>query len=47
MPEHHTSVHISERLMKASEEWKISEKVVVVVRENVANMVFASQLLED
>ena len=47
MPECHTGVHISERLMKASEEWKISEKVVAVVRDNAANMVLASQLLED
>ena len=47
MPEHHTGVHISERLMKASVEWKISEKVVAVVRDNAANMVLASQLLED
>ena len=47
MPERHTGVHISERLMKASVEWKISEKVVAVVRDNAANMVLASQLLED
>ena len=40
-------VHISERLMKATVEWKISEKVVAVVRDNAANMVLASQLLED
>ena len=47
MPEHHTDVHISERLLKASVEWKISDKVVAVVRDNAANMVLASQLLED
>ena len=47
MPERHTGVHILERLMKASVEWKISEKVVAVVRDNAANMVLASQLLED
>ena len=47
MPERHTGVHISERLMKATVEWKISEKVVAVVRDNAANMVLASQLLED
>ena len=33
--------------MKATVEWKISEKVVAVVRDNAANMVLASQLLED
>ena len=33
--------------MKASEEWKISEKVVAVVCDNAANMVLASQFLED
>ena len=33
--------------MKTSEEWKISEKVVAVVRDNAANMVLASQLLEN
>ena len=46
MPEQHTGVHISERLVKASE-WKINEKVVAVVRDNAANMVLASWLLED
>jgi len=47
MPECHTGVHISERLLKASVEWKISDKVVAVVRDNAANMVLASQLLEN
>ena len=47
MPERHTGVHISERLLKASVEWKISDKVVAVVRDNAANMVLASQFLED
>ena len=47
MPGHHTGVHISERLMKGSEEWKISEKVVAVVHDNAAYMLLASQLLED
>ena len=47
MPEYHTGVHISETLMKASEEWKIGEKVVAVVRDNAANMILASQLLEN
>ena len=47
MPEHPTGVHISEREMKASEELKISEKVVAFVRDNAANTALASQLLED
>ena len=47
MPERHTGLHISERLLRASEEWKISDKVVAVVRDNAANMVLACQLMED
>ena len=47
MPKCHTSVHISKRLMKASEEWKIKVKVAAVVRDNAANMVLALELLED
>ena len=47
MPGHHTGVHISERLLRASEEWKISDKVVAVVRDNAANMVLPCQLMED
>ena len=39
MPEHHTSAHISERLLKASE---IGDKIVAVVCDNAANMVLAS-----
>ena len=33
--------------MKASEEWKIKEKVATVVRDNAANMVLALERLED
>ena len=47
MPERHTGVHISERLMKASEEWNIKEKVAAVVSDNAANVVLAMELLED
>ena len=47
MPERHTGVHISERLLKAGEDWKISNKIVAVVRDNAANMVLASHLLEN
>jgi hypothetical protein len=47
MPERHTGVHIQERLLEASKEWKIEEKVVAVVHDNAANMVLASELLEE
>ena len=47
MPESHTGIHISERVVEASEEWKINEKVVAVVRDNAANVVLASRLLEN
>ena len=39
MPEHHTGVHIQERLSEASKELKIKEKVVAIVYNNEANMV--------
>ena len=47
MPERHTGLHIHERLLEASKEWKIEEKVVAVVHDNAANMVLASELLEE
>ena len=47
MPERHTGLHIHERLLEASKEWKIEEKVVAVVHDNAANMVLASEFLEE
>lgn len=47
MPEHHTGMHISERLVNACEEWKITEKISAVVHDNASNMVVASQIHEE
>ena len=47
MPERHTGMHISERLVNACEEWKITEKISAVVHDNASNMVLASQLHEE
>ena len=47
MPERHTGVHVSERLLKAREDWKIGNKIVAIVSDNAANMVLASHLLEN
>ena len=42
-----TGEHISLRLSSASQQWKIKDKIVALVRDNAANMVLASQLLDD
>ena len=47
MPERHTGVHISERLIDISKEWKLYDKVSAVVRDNASNMVLATELIED
>ena len=47
IPERHTGENISLRLTNVSEQWCIKQKVVALVRDNAANMVSASRILED
>ena len=48
MPERHTGVNISERLLEATREWKLSaDHIVSVVHDNAANVVLALELVEE
>ena len=47
IPEHHTGVHMRDRLRTIAKDWWTQDKVAAVVHNNASSMVLAAELLED